>query len=64
LYYPAKKRNWKNSDFTLEKCLLRAKYGVNNTGISNEIKKLNTHDLKEKLVSFCKVLNYKKIEVE
>ena len=64
LYNLAKRRNWEISDFTLEKQLLRAKYGVESAEISDEIKKLDTHSLKEKLVSYCTVLNYNQNEVE
>ena len=62
LYYLAKRRDWTECDFTLEKQLLRAKYEVSSAGISDEIKNLNTHSLKEKLISFCKVLIYNYME--
>ena len=64
LYYLAKRRKWKKCDFTQDKQILRAKYGVDSAGISDEIKKLNTHSLKEKLVNYCTVLNYSENEVE
>jgi hypothetical protein len=62
LYYLAKRREWTECDFTLEKQLLRAKYEVCSAGISDEIKNLDTHSLREKLISFCTVLNYNYIE--